>query len=105
MYGFVTALLGVYGEFNRTPKGEDGRHSGKPRINQILLAGEVVTFGYSLLAIWVAILDENYFLVPLNLTVCVGFGMVLYWSWVERYNTKITKRTQHRGLGKEADRK
>jgi len=33
---------------------------------------------------WVALGKKNYFLIPMNCTVCVGFGMVLYWSWQER---------------------
>jgi cellulose synthase (UDP-forming) len=55
-----------------------------PRINAVLLAGELSTFFYSLLAVLVALREGNYFLIPLNVTGCVGFGMVLFWSWRER---------------------
>jgi cellulose synthase (UDP-forming) len=55
-----------------------------PRINTVLLVGELFTFAYSMLAMLIAFREGNYFLIPLNLTVCVGFGMVLYWSWQER---------------------
>jgi cellulose synthase/poly-beta-1,6-N-acetylglucosamine synthase-like glycosyltransferase len=82
--GGVRALLGVYGEFHRTPKGKDGYHATVPRINALLIAGEMFTFLYSATAVWVAFQSGNYFLIPLDVTVCVGFGMVLYWSWQER---------------------
>lgn len=82
--GGVRALFGVYGEFNRTPKGEDERKSAVPRINAVLMAGDLFTFCYSLLSLVLAMRERNYVLVPLNLTVCAGFGMVLFWSWQER---------------------
>lgn len=82
--GGVRALFGVYGDFHRTPKGRDERSGQLPPINTALVAGEAVTFVYSLLAAFVAMKEENYFLIPMNFTVCVGFGMVLYWSWQER---------------------
>jgi cellulose synthase/poly-beta-1,6-N-acetylglucosamine synthase-like glycosyltransferase len=81
--GGVRAFSGVYGDFHRTPKGADAYRSIVPRINSVLLAGDVITFFYSLLAVVVALRRESYFLIPLNLTVCVGFCMVLYWSWQE----------------------
>ncbi len=80
--GGVRALFGVYGDFHRTPKGN--KESFMPRVNGVLLVGEVFTFFYSLTAIWVAFRGGNYFLIPLDVTTCVGFGMVLYWSWKER---------------------
>ncbi|SMG56500.1 glycosyltransferase [Paraburkholderia susongensis] len=82
--GGVRALLGVHGDFHRTPKGKDGYRAIVPRINSVLLAGEIFTFLYSALAVWVGFQHGNYFLIPLDVTVCVGFGMVIYWSWQER---------------------
>lgn len=82
--GGIRALFGVYGDFHRTPKGKDEHRSIMPRINTVLLAGELFTFSYSLLAVLVALRERNYFLIPLNVTGCVGFGMVLFWSWRER---------------------
>ena len=82
--GGVRAMFGVYGDFHRTPKGSDERSARLPPINTMLLAGEALTFGYSLVAVFVAVSKENYFLIPMNVTVCVGFGMVLYWSWQQR---------------------
>jgi cellulose synthase/poly-beta-1,6-N-acetylglucosamine synthase-like glycosyltransferase len=82
--GGIRALFGVYGDFHRTPKGKDELRLDIPRINQVLWAGEVFTFVYSAIAVFVAFKEENYFLIPLNATVCVGFGMVLSWSWQER---------------------
>jgi len=84
--GGIRALFGVYGDFHRTPKGNDEHRSIMPRINKVLKAGEIFTFIYSLLAIYVAFQEENYFLIPINGTVCVGFGMVLLWSWEERFS-------------------
>jgi len=82
--GGIRALFGVYGGFHRTPKGKDERRSAAPPINTVLLAGEAFTFVYAFLGALVAFRKENYFLIPLNITACVGFGMVLYWSWQER---------------------
>lgn len=81
--GGVRALFGVYGDFHRTPKGRAGYIAIMPRINAVLLAGEVFTFLYSATSVLVGIGSGNYFLIPLNVTVCVGFGMVLYWSCLE----------------------
>jgi hypothetical protein len=82
--GGVRALFGVYGDFHRTPKGKEGYRASSPRINSVLLAGEIFTFFYSATAVLVALQRGNYVLIPLNVTVCVGFGMVLYWSWQEK---------------------
>ena len=82
--GGIRALFGVYGDFQRTPKGNDEYRLRAPRISTYLMAGELLTFAYSLFAVTVAFLEKNYFLIPLNVTACVGFGMVLYWTWQER---------------------
>lgn len=82
--GGVRALFGVYGDFHRTPKGKDEYCSTMPRINSNLLAGEVFTFFYSLMAIMVGIQEKTYFLIPLNVTVCLGFGLIIFWDWIER---------------------
>jgi hypothetical protein len=50
--------------------------------------GEMFSFGYSLAAIAVALAKTNYVLIPINLTACVGFGMMLYWSWQQRDGAK-----------------
>lgn len=84
--GGIRALFGVYGDFHRTPKGQGkGRGDKPPPVNRWLLWGEVFSFGYSLLAIAVAVVRENYILIPINMTACVGFGMMLYWSWRQRH--------------------
>lgn len=82
--GGIRALFGVYGDFHRTPKGKGETWSTKPRINQVLLAGEVFSFLYSFLALIVAWREKNYYFTLLNITVCAGFGMVLFWSYKER---------------------
>jgi cellulose synthase/poly-beta-1,6-N-acetylglucosamine synthase-like glycosyltransferase len=76
--GGVRALFGVHGDFHRTPKGRDDYRALMPRINSVLIAGEVFTFLYSSVAVWMAFRRENYFLIPLNVTVCIGFAMVLH---------------------------
>lgn len=81
--GGVRALVGVTGEFNRTPKGHSEGASRQPPINSILLLGEVLTFVYSALATVVGVIQGNVFLIPLNVTACFGFGMVIYLSWKE----------------------
>jgi cellulose synthase (UDP-forming) len=81
--GGIRALFGVHGDFHRTPKGKDEHRTEPPKINRVLISGEIFTFGYSLLAMLIAFQCGTYFLIPLNFTVCVGFGMVLYWSWQE----------------------
>jgi hypothetical protein len=53
--GGIRALFGVYGDFHRTPKGEDEHRTIMPRINSMLLAGELFTFSYSLLAVLLAL--------------------------------------------------
>jgi len=82
--GGIRALFGVYGDFHRTPKGKDEHRSRMPPIHTVLLAGELFSFAYSLLALPLAFHKGNYFLMPLNFTACVGFGMVLYWSCQQR---------------------
>ena len=81
--GGVRALFGVYGDFHWTPKGGNERRSATPGINTALLAGEVITFAYSLLSLLLACRKGNYYLIPLNFTACVGFGM---------YCTRLGKR-------------
>src|SRR5690606_27638693 len=76
--GGVRAALGVHGEFHRTPKGEAERPAAMPRINTVMMVGEVFTFIYSCLAIMLALRERNYMLIPMNFTVCLGFGMVLF---------------------------
>ena len=82
--GGIRALFGVYGDFHRTPKGKDEVRSKLPCINSVLMAGELFSFVYSFLAVVVALREKNYVLIPLNITVCMGFGMVLFWSHRER---------------------
>ncbi|HEM8494227.1 TPA: glycosyltransferase [Burkholderia multivorans] len=81
--GGIRAIFGVYSGFHRTPKGKKAYRLAMPRINVVLLAGEIGTFLYSLLTVALAFVNGNYVLIPLSVTVCVGFGMVLYWSWQE----------------------
>lgn len=81
--GGVRALFGVYGGFHRTPKGENEKNAPYPRLNKFLWQGEVLTFFYSGSAAIIAIQKQNYFLLPINITACLGFALVLFWSWQE----------------------
>ncbi|MDL2279899.1 glycosyltransferase [Desulfovibrio sp. OttesenSCG-928-G11] len=67
-------------EFVITPKGTEELLRAKPRIDAILLAGEIFSFVYSLATIAIAIHAKNYTFLPLNITACTGFGMVLFWG-------------------------
>jgi cellulose synthase (UDP-forming) len=87
--GGSRALFGVYGDFHRTPKGQgEGRGDEPPPVNRWLLWGEMFSFGYSVVAIVVALVKANYVLIPISLTACVGFGMMLYLSWQQRVGVK-----------------
>ena len=82
--GGIRALRGVTGEFNRTPKGQREPMHSKPKINRMLIAGEVFSFVYAGLATLFAVAQDNFFLVPLDVTGFFGFGMVLYETDRER---------------------
>ncbi|KAA1008218.1 hypothetical protein FVF58_23060 [Paraburkholderia panacisoli] len=72
------------------PKGKEAYRSVVPRINPVLLEGEIVTLFYSFVAVLMALRRGRYFLIRLSLTVCVGFEMVLYWIWQEGNTRKRT---------------
>lgn len=78
--GGVRAFRGVYEEFNRTPKCEDEACCQRPRIDAILLQGEIFSFAYALLTTIAAIYTRNVILLPISLTGCMAFGMILYWG-------------------------
>ncbi|WP_144106975.1 glycosyltransferase [Paraburkholderia sp. BCC1886] len=82
--GGARALFGIHDDFHRTPKGKRAYRAVIPRLDSVLLTGDVFTFFYSLTAVAVALRSGNYFMIPLDVTACVGFGMVLYWTWKER---------------------
>jgi cellulose synthase (UDP-forming) len=88
--GGIRALFGVHGDFQRTPKGHGERSERTPPINNLLLLGEAFWLVYSLAAIGIALARNNWFLLPLNITACIGFGMMLYWSWQERRSREQT---------------
>ena len=82
--GGVRALMGVYEEFNTTPKGKDETSFVKPQIDAVLFYGEVFSFFYSCAALAVAAYTKYYSMLPFNITACVAFAMVLYWGWRDK---------------------
>lgn len=83
--GGIRAMCGIYDDFHRTPKGEDEFCARQPKLNRLLFYGDVFSFLYSAAALAAALHTGNILLTPLNLTACVSFGLVLYWSWKEKY--------------------
>lgn len=81
----IQVVTGLRGSFNRTPKGGTTWTTDSPRVNTILAALELLTFIYSALALMVAIVMENHWIVLFNLIVCGGFAIVLYLSWQEKH--------------------
>lgn len=76
--GGIRALLGVYEEFNRTPKSLGEACSPKPKIDACLRYGEFFSFAYSILTTATVIGTGNIVLLPICLTACMAFGMILY---------------------------
>lgn len=93
--GGVRVLLGQGGEFHTTPKSFDEHTAQKPKIDFLLLCGEIFSFFYSLTAIVISLSSGYYTLLPFNLTACFAFGMILYLEWQESSNkhSKATKKT------------
>lgn len=81
--GGIRALLGVHGDFHRTPKGEGRKNIIRPPIHKILWLGDGFSLGYSAITLWVAIQKANYFLIPISVTACLSFGMMLVGFWQE----------------------
>lgn len=86
--GGVRALLGIHGDFHRTPKGENKKKVLRPPIHRILWWGEGFSFSYAAVTLWAAVQQGNYFLIPIGVTACVGFGMMLVGFWREEHAIK-----------------
>lgn len=82
--GGLRAFRGVYEEFNRTPKCEDEACCERPRIDAILHLGEIFSFAYAVLTTVAAIYTGNVILLPISITGCMAFGMILYWGRRDR---------------------
>jgi len=86
--GGMRALFGVHGDFHRTPKGGSKKSVIRPPVHKILWMGDGFSFGYSAITLWVAIQKANYFLIPISVTACLGFGMMLVGFWQEERSIK-----------------
>lgn len=78
--GGIRAMSGICEEFHRTPKGKEELRSAKPGLNRMLWRGDVFSFLYAACAVIAALCTGNILLIPLDLTACIAFGMVLRWS-------------------------
>ena len=80
LYYFVAGVQLLFEreyEFKRTPKaGEFVRDD----LNRLFYGLEWATFFYSLAVLILAIQHHNYWLMPFNGLVCLGFGIVLYYA-------------------------
>ena len=82
--GGIRARFGVFDEFNRTPKCEDETRASRPKIDGWLSLGEFFSLVYALLTTVAAVLTGNIILLPVSLTACLGFGMIILWDWRDR---------------------
>lgn len=84
LYYFVAGVQLLFEreyEFKRTPKaGERERDS----LSSLFYGLEWFSLGYSLLALILAVQHHNYWLVPFNGLVCLGFGIVIYYTITQR---------------------
>jgi cellulose synthase (UDP-forming) len=76
--GGVRAARGVFEEFNCTPKCEDEVCALRPKIDAWLHWGEIFSFAYAALTTIVGIVTGNVILLPVSITACLGFGMILF---------------------------
>lgn len=82
--GGIRALMGVHGQFYRTPKGHAGQTHKAPPIHRVLLIGDAISFVISGLIVLVSLKSNNYFLIPVGITGMLGFGLMLQGWWRER---------------------
>lgn len=78
--GGLRAFGGVYEEFNRTPKGVDEACCRRPRIDAALHLGEILSLAYAVLTTVAGVYTGNVILLPISVTGCLAFGMILYWG-------------------------
>lgn len=78
--GGIRAARGVFEEFNRTPKCEDEDCAERPKIDAWLHRGEIFSFVYAALTTVAGMITGNVVLLPISVTACLGFGMILNWG-------------------------
>ena len=82
--GGIRAAQGVFEEFNRTPKCGDEACGERPRIDAWLHGGEIFSFAYAVLTTVAGVMTGNVVLLPISVTACLGFGMILRWGMRDR---------------------
>lgn len=86
LYYFIGGLRSFStssGEFIVTPKGANDCVKKKSAVYTLLPAGELFSFAYSLVTVGISLYVGNYVFLPLTITACVGFGMVIFWGLQE----------------------
>lgn len=82
-------------EFKRTPKGassqlnrikEEGKGGEVHSLSRVLNLLEYFSFFYSVASLGLAIYYQSYWLIPFNAMICLGFGIVIYYSYLENRN-------------------
>lgn len=82
--GGIRAFFGVFDEFHRTPKCEDESCALRPKVDRWLHLGEIFSLAYALLTTIAAVATGNIILLPVSITACLGFGMILLWDMRDR---------------------
>lgn len=82
--GGIRAARGVFEEFNRTPKCGDEACLERPKIDAWLHRGEMFSLAYAMLTTVAGVMTGNIVLLPISVTACLGFGMVLHWGRRDR---------------------
>lgn len=91
LYYFVAGVQLLFEreyEFKRTPKA--GEHE-RDRLNLLFYGLEWLSFAYSLLALILAVNHHNYWLIPFNGLVCLGFGIVIVFQMKQQRPMQVVE--------------
>jgi cellulose synthase/poly-beta-1,6-N-acetylglucosamine synthase-like glycosyltransferase len=86
LYYFVAGVQLIFKrdfEFKRTPKAGEWQ---KDKLNFLFYVLEWISFFYSLLALVLAVQYHNFWMIPFNGLVCLGFGIVLYHATIQKWD-------------------
>ena len=90
-YAGIELLFTKEYEFKRTPKGGLLGLDEKHALSNILSGLEWFSFTYSLVALGLAVLYRSYWMIPFNTMVCLGFGIVIYYSLAEKRGVALAR--------------
>jgi cellulose synthase (UDP-forming) len=90
-YAGIELLFTKEYEFKRTPKGGLLGLDEKHALSKILSGLEWFSFIYSLVALGLAVLYRSYWMIPFNTMVCLGFGIVIYYSLAEKRGVALAR--------------